>query len=111
MNGAPPPAPGLTRLELVLSKAVHVALYAVLILMPIGGYVGVSMCCAPVNLFWTVPVPLRFTGSEATVKTILWIHSVAGYVLIGLFILHMAGVIQHAVIKKDGVLARMWPGR
>ncbi len=111
VHGAPPPAPGLTALELHLSKAVHVALYVLLLAMPISGYVGVSMCCSPVNLFWTIPVPLSFTGSEATVKSILWMHSTASYVLIGLFILHIAGVMNHAMIRHDGVLARMWPIR
>lgn len=111
VNGAPPPAPGLTSIELFLSKAVHIALYALLLVMPISGYVGVSMCCSPVNLFWTIPVPISFTGSEATVKSILWMHSTASYVLIGLFILHIAGVVNHAMIKHDGVLARMWPIR
>ncbi|MHB2165971.1 cytochrome b [Alsobacter sp. R-9] len=109
--GAPPPAPRLTRFELVLSKAVHIALYVLLLGMPISGFIGVSMCCAPVNLFWTWPVPIQFSGSEATVKQILGMHEIAGYLLIGLFILHMAGVIQHAMIRKDGVLARMWPIR
>ncbi len=111
VRGAPPPAPGLSAVELFLSKAVHVALYVLLLAMPISGYVGVSMCCSPVNLFWTVPVPIQFSGSEATVKSILWMHSMASYVLIGLFILHMAGVVNHAMIKRDGVLARMWPIR
>ena len=111
VHGAPPPAPGLTAIELFLSKAVHVALYVLLLVMPISGYVGVSMCCSPVNLFWTIPVPISFTGSEATVKSILWMHSTASYVLIGLFILHLAGVVNHAMIRRDGVLARMWPIR
>ena len=111
VHGAPPPAPGLSRLELAVSKAVHVALYALLLVMPISGYVGVSMCCAPVNLFWTWPVPLSFSGSEATVKMILGWHGTASYVLIGLFILHMACVMNHAMVRRDGLLARMWPVR
>ena len=111
VHGAPPPAPGLSSLELFVSKAVHVALYVLLLGMPISGYIGVSMCCSPVNLFWTWPVPISFSGSEATVKMVLGWHSTASYILIGLFILHMAGVMNHAMFKRDGVLARMWPVR
>lgn len=108
VKGAPPPAPGLTPVELWLSKIVHVALYIVLVAMPIGGFAATSSCCAPVNLFWSIPMPFSFSLSEETTKTVFKMHELGGYALIGLVILHVAGALNHALIKRDDILSRMW---
>jgi cytochrome b561 len=108
VKGAPPPAAGLTPAELWLSKVVHVALYVVLIGLPIGGYAATSSCCAPVNLFWTIPMPFAFSLGEETTKTVFRMHEIGGFVLIGLVILHVAGALNHALVKRDEVLSRMW---
>lgn len=111
VNGAPEPDPDLTPLERGLSHAVHMALYALLFFMPIGGYLATAGCCSPVNLFWTVPMPLQIPLSEGTVKAIFKAHEIGGYAIIGLVILHLAGVVNHAMVKRDAVLSRMWPER
>lgn len=110
-RGAPPPDQGLTPFERALSTWVHRALYALVFVMPILGYLGTSMCCAPVNLFWLAPVPLDISGSEATAKAIFTAHKALGFTLAALVALHLAGVFRHAVIKRDGVLRRMLPVR
>jgi cytochrome b561 len=107
--GAPPPAEGLTSLERVVSKVVHVALYVLLVAMPIGGYAATSSCCAPVALFWVLPMPFAFSLGEEATKTVFKMHETGAFVLIGLVIFHLAGVINHALVRRDDVLARMWP--
>jgi cytochrome b561 len=108
VRGAPPPAAGLSQVELVLSKVVHIALYVVLIALPVGGYAATSSCCAPVKLFWTIPMPFAFSLSEDMTKTMFQMHELAGYLLIGLVVLHVAGALNHALVKRDEVMARMW---
>ncbi|WP_460450198.1 cytochrome b [Alsobacter sp. SYSU BS001988] len=109
LRGAPPPESGLTPVERVVSLWTHRVMYAIVFVMPILGYAGVSMCCAPVNLFWTIPIPITVTGSEEATKRILSIHQVLGFALTGLVALHIAGALYHALIKRDGVLRRMLP--
>lgn len=110
VNGAPPPDPLLTPFQRVASHAVHMLLYVLVFLLPLLGYAGTVMCCAPVNLFFTWPVPITLTGSEATVKTIFWLHETGGLILAALVIGHIGAALYHAVVRRDGVLARMWPG-
>jgi len=38
-------------------------------------------------------------------------HYLISRLLIGLIVLHVAGVFHHALIRKDGLLRRMWFGR
>ncbi|WP_293862045.1 cytochrome b [uncultured Alsobacter sp.] len=108
VKGAPPPAAGLTQAERVISKIVHVALYVVLVALPIGGYAATSSCCAPVKLFWTIPMPFAFSFGEDMIKTLFEMHELGGFLLIGLVILHVAGALNHALVKRDEVMSRMW---
>jgi cytochrome b561 len=105
--GAPPPYANLTRAQLIASTATHYLLYVLLFVMPVLGFVGTSMCCAPVRLFSTIAVPFRFQGSEATFKTILSVHALGGFAMTALVGLHIAGALYHFVIRRDGVMARM----
>ena len=109
MRGAPPPEEGLTPLERTLSTWVHRAMYAIVFVMPILGYVGTSMCCAPVNLFWTIPIPLTIAGGEEVNKRVFAMHEFLGFFLTGLVTLHIAGALFHALVERDGVLRRMLP--
>ncbi|WP_395760006.1 cytochrome b/b6 domain-containing protein [Candidatus Raskinella chloraquaticus] len=45
--------------------------------------------------------------NEATSGNLLFAHKVAGITLTVLVSLHIAAALFHALIKKDGVLARM----
>ncbi len=62
-RGAPPlePMPAWQRRAAQVS---HYALYVLFILVPLAGWIATSYCCAPVNLFWTVPVTLPLPGAD-----------------------------------------------
>ncbi len=91
------------------AHAVHGLLYVLIVATPVLGFVGTSMCCKPVNLFWTVPVPLAFEGSEATVKTVFLLHEIAALAMAALVIGHIAAALHHALVRRDGLLRRMLP--
>jgi cytochrome b561 len=110
VRGAPPPDPSLTTFQRVASHAVHMLLYVLVFALPILGYAGTVMCCAPVNLFFTWPVPITLTGSEQTVKTIFWLHETGGLLLAALVIGHIGAALYHFLVRDDGVVARMMPG-
>jgi len=109
VRGAPPPEPTLSPFERLASEIVHKALYALVLLMPVLGYAGTAMCCAPVKLFWLVPIPIPLSGSEATVKLIFALHELGGWILTGLVAMHVAGAFWHLIVRRDGVMARMLP--
>jgi cytochrome b561 len=104
LRGAPPPEPSLTPWERTVSEIVHKALYGLVLVMPLLGYAGTAMCCAPVKLFWLVPVPIPLSGSEATVKLIFTLHEVGGWILAGLVAMHVAGAARPALGHGRGSL-------
>jgi len=80
----PPPAEEDPKLQLV-AKVVHVGLYAVLILMPIGGAVA-----------WFGGVELAAEG-----------HEMMKFVLLGLFGLHFVGALYQQFVLKTNIMQRM----
>lgn len=108
VNGVPPPAASLTRFERIASTATHHALYVLILLVPLAGWLATSMCYGPVRLFWTVPVTLPFSGEEATCAAIYQVHFGAAFLMAFLVLFHIAGALMHLVIKRDGLFRRMW---
>lgn len=109
VNGAPPPEASLTPFERIASTATHHLLYVLIFLVPLAGWLATSMCYGPVNLFWTVPVTLPFTGAESTCAAVYKVHFGTAALMTLLVIAHVGGALMHLVIKRDGVFRRMWP--
>jgi cytochrome b561 len=106
-KGAPAPDASLTRFQRVASSTVHFLLYALVFLLPILGFVGTSMCCQPVNLFFTWPMPIRFSGSQETVNLIFTLHKAGGILLAVLVVGHIGAALYHSLVRGDRVLSRM----
>jgi Prokaryotic cytochrome b561 len=64
-----------------------------------------------VNLFWTVPLTLPVPGEEVFSKAVFWIHFAFAFTLIGVILVHVAGALQHHVLRRDGTLIRMLPDK
>jgi cytochrome b561 len=107
-NGVPPPAATLTAFERIASTAVHHGLYALLIIVPLLGWAGVSAFGAR-SIFGWFSLPQILPQNEQLAKTILAIHGWAAMLMMALVAAHIAGAMMHLVVKKDGVFQRMWP--
>lgn len=117
----PPPEPQtLAPWERILSSAVHVGLYGLMIGMPITGWllVSTSKTGIPTLLYGLAPWPhipgfarLPEAGREVWNGFAHESHELLGwgfYILIGL---HVAGALKHQLFSRDEpVLARMAPG-
>jgi cytochrome b561 len=113
----PPPLPDdMTPWEKRLSHGVHVAFYALMIGLPLLGWLLVSTSSFQVStvLFGTVSWPhLPFTeGLRGGVvhDVTEFLHSKGAWVLIVLLGLHVAGAIKHEFAAEEGVFKRMIPG-
>jgi cytochrome b561 len=109
---APPPVAG-RRWERRLARSVHLLMYALLLLVPLAGWVFVSY--APESR------PLDYRGGASVPELPLrpdddssfaWheVHEIAGFALIFLFALHLAAVARHQLRPGDAVLPRMTGG-
>lgn len=106
-----PPSPADLPLPLrMMSRATHWAFYTVLIILPLLGWAAASAYGAQVNLFGFIPLPALGPKDIPLGERIGDLHGVLAVALLGLMALHIAGVMYHAFVKKDGVAKRMLPG-
>jgi cytochrome b561 len=107
-RGAPPQEASLSAFQRKASAAVHHLLYVLIVIVPLAGYIGTSMCCAPVNLFWTIPVPVNLPGGFETAKVVFVVHKAGAMLMAALVIGHIGAALMHAFVYRDGVMRRMW---
>lgn len=106
----PPPLPAeLPGWQRAVAHILHLALYALLLLIPLLGY-GYSLAAGyPVVLFGVLPLPVLF-GPDPDLKAGLKLaHLWANQALWGLLLLHVGAALQHAFVQRDGVMQRMLP--
>lgn len=110
--GAPGHVPTLTNFERMASDTVHRLLYALIIIVPIFGYLGTGAYPAPLTFFFfDMPnlVP-GFLKNEKSSEWLLMTHRWLAISLSALVALHISAALYHRFVKKDGVLARMMGG-
>lgn len=110
LSPPPPPLPPLPAWQAKLAGATHVLLYALLLVHPLAGYLGSVWSGYPVKYFgMTLPGwGWKDEGLKDLCSTIHWWTSLVLVALIGL---HVAGALNHALIHRNGLLARMGIGR
>ena len=107
----PPPAlPPMPRWQRVLAHANHVVLYAALFVMPVAGYLGSVFSGFPVKYFG-ITLPAWGWKDPALKEFMSSVHYVTSWILAGAVLLHIAGALNHALIARDGLVARMGLGR
>lgn len=110
MSTLPGPAE-LPKHERVLSHVVHVAIYALLLIVPLMGYAMSSSFTHSdgVTLFG-LHVPELLPKNDAAFRVFQVLHKVLAYTLLGLIALHVAGALKHRFFDKNpgsDVLPRM----
>lgn len=91
-----------------LASFTHALLYALMVIIPLSGWVMSSAAEYPISFYGLFDVP-KFNVVK---DTPLWEvahegHEILGFVMIGLLVLHIAAALRHHFMLKDGMLARM----
>lgn len=108
---APPLPDTLARWEKAAAHGLHWIFYALMIVLPMTGWIFSSAGDRPLQFFWLFDVP-KFAvekGSplaEGTHNA----HVVLGFLWVALLIGHVGAALRHRFIIKDGVFERMWRG-
>lgn len=102
----PASVPGWQRRAAAVS---HWSLYALLVIMPLSGFTRVRADGYPIELLDRLGAGPWIAKSEPLAGAAQAIHGVAGTLLIVVLAVHIAAALQHALIRHDGVWARMWP--
>ncbi|MBC7602484.1 MAG: cytochrome b [Ramlibacter sp.] len=108
----PPPLPtGMTAWERIAAGLTHIAFYALLLVLPLTGWMLVSGKATSkpfgwFGLFDVSPLPISKAASGVAHEA----HGLLGYAMAALVVLHVAAAVRHHFVLRDGVLARMLPG-
>jgi len=102
--------PALTHGQKLASKAMHLALYLILVVMPIAGFIGRTLA-GKVTYFFGLALPVVLGVNEKLAENIFDIHSVIGNTAYFLIAAHAAAAIYHHHFQKDNTLTRMLPER
>ena len=108
LSGAVPPPAAMTPAARRAARLLQAALYALLILLPVSGYLKLAALGFQVVLFGLLPLPpLPFDPAVAAAARAL--HAGAA-VLLGLLLVgHVGAAVLHARLFGQPVLARMFP--
>ena len=109
VGGTPPISPQPPKWQNILAKITHFGLYALMIGMPIGGWLILSASGKPIPYFG-LELPALVGPNKALAEQIEEIHETigtVGYYLIGL---HALAALFHHYVVKDNTLRRMMPG-
>lgn len=87
----------------------HFGLYALLLIMPLAGYVRVRAGGFPIESLDALGVPPLVPRSDALAEVAQTIHYFGGLALGALIAMHIGAALFHGIIRKDGVFSRMWP--
>lgn len=87
----------------------HLALYALLVLMPVSGYIRVRADHFPIEGLDALGMGTLMPKSEILAATAQAVHVICAFLLIAILALHIAAALQHALLRRDGIWSRMWP--
>lgn len=109
---APPPElpPDIPPLQQFAAHATHWALYALLIIQPIIGWIATSAYRAPVTIFWLFELPPIWAENRAFSERLFFVHGALGFAIAALALAHIGAALYHHFIRKDDVLLRMMRG-
>ncbi len=106
----PPPLPDtLRRWERALAPIGHWALLLLLVAMPTSGWLMSSAAGVSVSWFGVLPMPNLVSPDPALFERLRSVHFVLSRCLIVVAALHIAAVLHHDVLRRDGIFRRMWP--
>lgn len=101
---------GTPRWQRRLARANHVLFYILLIALPLGGWAASSAAGRPIQWFGLFDWPLLpLPRDRELAGAVIEAHELAGWLMIALVLLHVAGALKHHFIDRDNVLHRMIP--
>ncbi|MBF0369703.1 MAG: cytochrome b [Magnetococcales bacterium] len=102
----PPPNPNHAPWEHFVAGATHLALYGLMLVLPITGFLISTAKGHPVEVFGLFEIP-AITSGKMQEEVFGSLHAWLAYGGAGLMGLHAAGALKHHLIDKDDTLMRM----
>jgi cytochrome b561 len=94
----------------IVSKLNHGLMYVCMLAMPVTGFIGSNFSQYPIK-FFGYPLPRLFEPQPDMKALLSEIHELFAMAFMCLIALHLAAVVWHVLVKRDGLLQRMAWGR
>jgi cytochrome b561 len=107
--GAPEEVPGTPRWQARIATMTHVALYALLLALPLTGWLLNSAAGFPLQWFGLFNLPSLAARDEALHALSVEVHELLFWALAVLVVMHAAAALYHHLFLGDATLARMLP--
>lgn len=108
-NPVPVTAP-LTPFETAWSHRTHIALYTLMILVPLTGWLASSFFGSSTKFWGLFQVPPITPKSKTGVAVFYWVHFTLAWTILTVVAIHAGAAIYHHVHRRDRVLRAMLPG-
>jgi cytochrome b561 len=104
-NGTPPDEPSIAAWQRIASCINHWGLYLLLVLVPIGGFIGILLY--PSLDIFGVMLPSLLPPDRDAAEGVFYWHMVGAFGIVVLAGIHVIAAAFHYYIRRDGVLRRM----
>ena len=101
------PVLSLPKLELLAARLAHLALYVLMLAMPLSGWLMTSAAGLPPSFFGLFILPSLVAPNDELRQLFALAHEWLAYGLIGIIGVHTLAALKHHFIDKDNVLKRM----
>ena len=92
-----------------LAHTTHIAMYGLILALPLSGWIMSSAKGFPVSVFGWFTLPDLVSENEVLAARATIFHEIAVYLLIFFLLLHISGALKHHFIDRDETLKRMAP--
>ncbi len=107
--GAPRPVAGTLRWQQRFAAATHGLLYALLLAMPLSGWLFNSAAGFPLQWFWLFNLPALASQEPGLRELAGQAHALLFWTLVTVATVHAAAAFYHHLFLRDATLARMLP--
>lgn len=106
-----PPAPPahLPRWQAMAAEGAHHALYLLMLLVPITGWLMSSAKGFQTVWFGVLPLPDLLSKDKALGDLLLTVHQSLNFLMAAIVVAHVGAALKHHFLDRDEVLARMLP--
>lgn len=104
---APPLPNNVPSFQAKMAHASHFLLYALMFAVPLAGWLMQSAAGIPITLPGGFILPSLLNENLSAYGVLRICHGLLAWSLLGLILLHIAGALHHAMVRRDGLLKRM----
>lgn len=92
------------------AELTHFALYVLMIVMPLSGWLMSSAKGFTTVWFGVLPLPNLLQKNPPLGEALAEVHGAIGLIILAVVALHVLAALKHHFVDRDEVLARMLPG-